>query len=129
MSDDEEYEEYEENFFDNEWNVSDRTSLYNYENKNLSDEERIEKTIHNIMSVLKLYSETQKNIITKIYNINNIKYKNPYGIVFGYLVSQTKDNFKDIIIQFNEFKKNSEFEIYVTEIDILRYSRLWEKYK
>ena len=66
MSDDEEYEEYEENFFDNEWNVSDRTSLYNYENKNLSDEERIEKTIHNIMSVLKLYPETQKNIITKI---------------------------------------------------------------
>ena len=127
MSDDEEYDE--ENFFDNEWNVSDRTSLYNYENKNLSDEERIEKTIHNIMSVLKLYPETQKNIITKIYNINNIKYKNPYGIVFGYLVSKTKDNFKDIIIQFNEFKKNSEFEIYVTEIDILRYSRLWEKYK
>jgi len=43
--------------------------VYNYENKNLSDEERIEKTIHNIMSVLKLYPEITKYFILQNYAI------------------------------------------------------------
>ena len=128
-NEDNEDNEDNDNLFGHEFNVGERTSIYNIENKNLSDEERIEKTIINITIALNLSIENRNDIITNIININNIKYKNPYGIVFGYLVSKTKDNFRDIISEFNDFKKKSEYEISVTEIDILRYSRLWENIK
>ena len=81
--------------------------------------------------------EDTNYIISNINNISNIKYKNPYGIVFGYLIIKQRkiidtEIFKKIIKKFNTFKKESEYEIFVTEPDLLRYARLWEninKYK
>ena len=127
---DEENDEEKENDFIPEFNAKDRTGKYNYDDKFVSNEDHIIKVIHLLIDKLGL-DEDVNYIISNINNISNIKYKNPYGIVFGYLITkQSKiidtEKFKKIIKKFNTFKKESEYEIFVTEPDLLRYARLWE---
>ena len=127
---DEEKDEEKENDFIPEFNAKDRTGKYNYDDKFVSNEDHIIKVINLLIDKLGL-DEDVNYIISNINNISNIKYKNPYGIVFGYLITKQSKNidtekFKKIIKEFNTFKKESEYEIFVTEPDLLRYARLWQ---
>ncbi len=61
----------------------------------------------------------------QIDKIKHVEYKNPYNLIFGYMMSNSK-RFKDVFKVANELSSD---EIIIDAYDILIYSKMWDNIK
>lgn len=97
---------------------------------NASDEEKfaiiLQAVYYTYDTVLNLDRDDLWEMLQMIYNVDNIYYKNPVGYLFGYYIVDGKTK-RINKTKLDEIKGILKHNPDISEVDVIRYCRLWIK--